>query len=75
MSTEPAQPANDSPVALTAPVDAAAVPATAAPAAAPQPGDPALMLGRETSILEFNRRVLAQALRADVPLLDRKSVV
>ncbi|MEI2677026.1 MAG: polyphosphate kinase 1 [Burkholderiaceae bacterium] len=71
MSTEPAQPANDSPVALTAPVDAAAVPATAAPAAAPQPGDPALMLGRETSILEFNRRVLAQALRADVPLLER----
>ncbi|MEI7465901.1 MAG: polyphosphate kinase 1, partial [Burkholderiales bacterium] len=29
------------------------------------------MLGRETSILEFNRRVLAQALRHDVPLLER----
>ena len=38
---------------------------------APQACDPALMLGRETSILEFNRRVLAQALRHDVPLLER----
>src|SRR4051812_34776754 len=28
-------------------------------------------LNRERSILEFNRRVLAQALRADVPLLER----
>lgn len=28
-------------------------------------------LSRETSILEFNRRVLAQANRADVPLLER----
>jgi polyphosphate kinase len=35
------------------------------------PDDPALRLGRETSILEFNRRVLAQALRPDVPLLER----
>ncbi len=35
------------------------------------PDDPSLRLGRETSILEFNRRVLAQALRADVPLLER----
>ena len=35
------------------------------------PDDPALRLGRETSILEFNRRVLAQALRTDVPLLER----
>ena len=35
------------------------------------PDDPCLLLGRETSILEFNRRVLAQALRADVPLLER----
>jgi polyphosphate kinase len=33
--------------------------------------DPALRLSRETSILEFNRRVLAQALRSDVPLLER----
>jgi polyphosphate kinase len=29
------------------------------------------LLGREHSILEFNRRVLAQARRADVPLLER----
>jgi polyphosphate kinase len=29
------------------------------------------LLNRERSILEFNRRVLAQALRADVPLLER----
>ena len=36
--------------------------------AAPNP--PAL-LNRETAILEFNRRVLAQARRADVPLLER----
>lgn len=36
-----------------------------------QAGDPSLLLGRETSILEFNRRVLAQALRPDVPLLER----
>jgi polyphosphate kinase len=33
--------------------------------------DPSLLLSRETSILEFNRRVLAQARRADVPLLER----
>ena len=38
------------------------------------PAAPALrlrLLNRERSILEFNRRVLAQALRADVPLLER----
>ena len=29
------------------------------------------LLNRERAILEFNRRVLAQALRADVPLLER----
>jgi polyphosphate kinase len=29
------------------------------------------LLGRERAILEFNRRVLAQAERADVPLLER----
>lgn len=29
------------------------------------------LLGREQAILEFNRRVLAQAQRADVPLLER----
>ena len=34
------------------------------------PAAPAL-LNRETAILEFNRRVLAQARRADVPLLER----
>jgi polyphosphate kinase len=34
---------------------------------APPPG----LLDRERSILEFNRRVLAQARRADVPLLER----
>ena len=33
------------------------------------PGLP--LLGRERSILEFNRRVLAQAQRADVPVLER----
>ena len=30
-----------------------------------------VLLNRERSILEFNRRVLAQARRADVPLLER----
>jgi polyphosphate kinase len=36
-------------------------------------GDPMLpaLLDREQAILEFNRRVLAQARRADVPLLER----
>ena len=29
------------------------------------------LLDRERSILEFNRRVLAQARRPDVPLLER----
>ena len=42
--------------------------AAAAPLSA---DDPSLLLSRETSILEFNRRVLAQARRADVPLLER----
>ena len=36
----------------------------------PDGGMPPL-LNRETAILEFNRRVLAQARRADVPLLER----
>ena len=40
------------------------------PAVPPLPALPAL-LNRETAILEFNRRVLAQARRADVPLLER----
>ena len=39
-------------------------------AAAEVPAMPAL-LNRERAILEFNRRVLAQASRADVPLLER----
>src|SRR4051812_43001407 len=39
-------------------------------AASPAPRVPAL-LNRESSILEFNRRVLAQARRDDVPLLER----
>ena len=36
-------------------------------AAGPTPA----LLNRETAILEFNRRVLAQARRVDVPLLER----
>jgi len=32
---------------------------------------PVVLLNREQAILEFNRRVLAQAQRADVPLLER----
>ncbi|MDE2160062.1 MAG: polyphosphate kinase 1, partial [Burkholderiales bacterium] len=32
---------------------------------------PLALLNRESAILEFNRRVLAQAQRADVPLLER----
>ncbi|WP_326538330.1 polyphosphate kinase 1 [Pseudorhodoferax sp.] len=39
------------------------------PPAGPVPGPP--LLNRERSILQFNRRVLAQAQRADVPLLER----
>ena len=41
----------------------------AAPARPPAPG--LALLNRERAILEFNRRVLAQAQRADVPLLER----
>lgn len=41
------------------------------PAAVPDADDPALYLNRELSWLEFNRRVLTNATRADVPLLDR----
>ncbi|MDE2370839.1 MAG: polyphosphate kinase 1 [Burkholderiales bacterium] len=33
--------------------------------------EPLVLLNREGAILEFNRRVLAQAQRADVPLLER----
>ncbi len=35
------------------------------------PAGPLTLLNRERAILQFNRRVLAQALRADVPLLER----
>ena len=37
----------------------------------PQAGAQPALLNRERAILEFNRRVLAQARRADVPLLER----
>ncbi len=43
---------------------------TPAAASAPAPA-PLKLLNRERSILQFNRRVLAQALRDDVPLLER----
>ncbi|WP_130483274.1 polyphosphate kinase 1 [Sphaerotilus mobilis] len=53
---------------MTAHQDAAPdLPGAASTAAAPR----ALLLNRERSILAFNRRVLAQARRADVPLLER----
>jgi polyphosphate kinase len=42
-----------------------------AEAASPSPAAPLALLNREQAILEFNRRVLAQAQRADVPLLER----
>jgi len=42
-------------------------PTTASPPASPMPA----LLNRERAILEFNRRVLAQARREDVPLLER----
>ena len=38
---------------------------------APGAFEPPALLNRERAILEFNRRVLAQARRADVPLLER----
>lgn len=41
------------------------------PEASSTPSDPVTLLSRERAILEFNRRVLAQARRADVPLLER----
>ena len=39
--------------------------------AAPDLSDPKLYLNRELSLLEFNQRVLAQALDEDTPLLER----
>jgi polyphosphate kinase len=40
-------------------------------AASPSASTPLALLSREQAILEFNRRVLAQAQREDVPLLER----
>jgi polyphosphate kinase len=45
--------------------------AAAAPASAPAPTLRLALLSRERSILEFNRRVLAQALFESTPLLER----
>src|SRR6185436_2478852 len=42
-----------------------------AESAAPAAAAPPALLNREQAILEFNRRVLAQAQREDVPLLER----
>jgi polyphosphate kinase len=38
---------------------------------APTAAGPLALLNRERAILQFNRRVLAQALRPDIPLLER----
>lgn len=45
--------------------------ATPVDAPAPSTSAPLALLNREQAILEFNRRVLAQAQREDVPLLER----
>ena len=45
--------------------------AAEAPGAASTPTRPLTLLNRERAILQFNRRVLAQARREDVPLLER----
>jgi polyphosphate kinase len=50
--------------------DSLGAPAAPAPPADP-PAIPLTLLNRDRAILQFNRRVLAQALRADVPLLER----
>ncbi len=49
------------------------VPVTPAVAAAEPPCESSMLtlLNRERAVLQFNRRVLAQARRADVPLLER----
>ncbi len=52
-------------------MDDAAVIAAATTAAATAAAAMPALLSRERAILEFNRRVLAQALRDDVPLLER----
>jgi hypothetical protein len=46
-------------------------PSAPAAAGAPDAADAPRLLNRELSILGFNRRVLAQAERSDVPLLER----
>lgn len=46
-------------------------PAAAAAGAVATPAAPVALLNREQAILAFNRRVLAQAQRPDVPLLER----
>ncbi len=58
---------------MSPPPSSAPSPASsAAPSPAPAPAAADLsLLNRETAILAFNRRVLAQARRADVPLLER----
>jgi polyphosphate kinase len=53
------------------PAPAAAAPLPGEPASAAGAATPLALLDREQAILEFNRRVLAQARRADVPLLER----
>jgi polyphosphate kinase len=58
-----------SPAQATAPAPASASPAAAAPA--PDLTLPELYLNRELSLLEFNRRVLAQAQDESLPLLER----
>ncbi len=67
MNTEPAAPSTPEAIPLQFTETTAATPA----ASDISPDDPGLLLSRETSILEFNRRVLAQSLRSDVPLLER----
>src|SRR6476661_6028684 len=55
--------------------EAAAAAPTIEPAVAPRavaaPAPGPLLRERERAVLDFNRRVLAQARRADVPLLER----
>ena len=66
-STELSGPAPENEAATDTATDAttATVPSPTPNALAP------LLLSREQAMLEFNRRVLAQARRADVPLLER----
>jgi polyphosphate kinase len=64
------------PVASTAQAQREAVPPPRpAPAPTPSLDEPALYLNRELSWLEFNQRVLDEALDATVPLLERVKFV